>query len=821
MAESATSSRAHGYPLVAVGFAVLGACSLLAAPGESTPATMVKPAVLLVAVALGFALGLLSLRKRREVARPPDAAEPRSWKDFFYRSAWGAVIADTAGTILAVNPAFARMHGYESQELLGKPAELVFAPAWRPRVPEIFAAVHAGGHLRFEAEHVRKDGSTFPVLVDSTAVSDDHGRVSYRAVYVQDMTAVKAAELAHSRLAALVEGSNDAILLAKADGSVLAWNRGAQRIYGYTAGEAARPGFLESVVPPERKGEIAELIARALRGEDVTAFETERVRKDGSRFAASLTISAVRDPVGGTPLFSATIRDITEQVNARVQIQKAHRSERRLRQQLELVSAAGVDVSSALAAMPEAGLEALIDTIVRHARALAGASWASIDLGGGEEGSPSRRGPDQPELGEALAVPIVFRERVFGTLHVAKRAGAGGFIDEDERMIAELAARAGVALYTAELYTNKSALHARLQTILDQMPEGVIVVDEAGVVTDTNRAMRRLESEHYGVRSVDVRQASGEPIADADLPLARVLHDGEPILSKELLVCVEGHQVPVLASAAPVKTPSGVLLGAVETFQDISAIKEFERLRQEWGSLVAHDLRQPLNTITLGAQLVERHLAEHGGSHSTLATARKIVTSAWKLDRLIGDLRDVSRIEARRLDLAMGDVSLRELVHDAVERYARIPGYEAHINERGSGRQIRADAGRLDQVLSNLLSNAIKYGEPSTPILLAVDWRERDVEVAITNRGEGISREDLPTIFDRFSRTDAARASGQEGMGLGLYLSKGLVEAHGGRIWAESTPGQETTFHVVLPAPPMMLGGHDAVPAPRWRRVTS
>jgi signal transduction histidine kinase len=113
-----------------------------------------------------------------------------------------------------------------------------------------------------------------------------------------------------------------------------------------------------------------------------------------------------------------------------------------------------------------------------------------------------------------------------------------------------------------------------------------------------------------------------------------------------------------------------------------------------------------------------------------------------------------------------------------------------------------ADANRIEQVVGNLLSNARKYGDAEAEIRIDVEGRDEEVEVTVTNRGRGIGPEEVPTLFQRFMRSKASRASNIAGMGLGLYICKGIVDAHGGRIWVESTPGETTRFHFTLPARP-------------------
>jgi signal transduction histidine kinase len=220
--------------------------------------------------------------------------------------------------------------------------------------------------------------------------------------------------------------------------------------------------------------------------------------------------------------------------------------------------------------------------------------------------------------------------------------------------------------------------------------------------------------------------------------------------------------------------------------------------REEWISMIAHDLRQPVTVITAYADRLRSLLAQHGGP-GELGSVEHIVASAGVLKQMIADLLDVSRIEARHLTLRRQPSNLPALVRAVVERSA--PSLQAHrlrIIERGIIPLVEVDPIRVEQVLSNLLSNAAKYSDPDTEILVVMERHDGYVEVSVVNRGEGIPADELPRIFTRFYRTPHARAGTAPGIGLGLTISKGLVEAHGGRIWAESVPGQTTTFHFTL-----------------------
>jgi signal transduction histidine kinase len=221
--------------------------------------------------------------------------------------------------------------------------------------------------------------------------------------------------------------------------------------------------------------------------------------------------------------------------------------------------------------------------------------------------------------------------------------------------------------------------------------------------------------------------------------------------------------------------------------------------REEWISMIAHDLRAPVTVITAYAERLRSLLAGHG-SPGELSSVDHILASAGVLKRMITDLLDVSRVEACQLTLRRQSTSLPFLVRAVIERSApSLRTNPVRIIERGSIPPVEIDPIRVEQVLSNLLSNAAKYGSPDTEILVLMEHCDGYVQISVVNRGEGIPADELPRIFTRFYRTRQARAGPAAGIGLGLTIAKGLVEAHGGRIWAQSTPGQTTTFHFTLP----------------------
>ena len=530
-----------------------------------------------------------------------------------------------------------------------------------------------------------------------------------------------------------------------------------------------------------------------------------------------------------------------------------------LQHQLEDVAAANLAVTEAIASIPESSVHAVLHTIALRAQALTGAQYAAVGIGQdpaapfepwvfvgmdpallarlgraprpvGVLGLAARAGvqrlrdlrdhpefrgvpPGHPTMTSFLAVPIAYHGTPIGTVYLANKQGAAEFSEQDQHVVEMLAGRVGVAIATAWLYHAVGVERSWLDTVIDQMPEAIVLVDANGRLAKRNQAAIALatsEPAPPGARdasSIELRSPSGETIADDDLPLARALREEHVTQALELVAhCGDGRQVPVLVTATPIRMTAGQLAGATLVLQDISALKELEQLREEWASIVAHDLQQPINAIVLLAEALLR------GEHDARDRERieRVRTLSLRLGRMVSDLSDASLLETRRLTIVRERIELCSILHDVI---AHMPELAGRASLSGPPHlAVRGDAARLEQVLTNLLANALKYGAADTPIRVELAEIAGAAVVSVTNHGRGISPEDMPRLFQRFVRVHDTRAA-VKGSGLGLYIAKGIVEAHGGRIWAESTPGEITTFRFTIPLQPEDLTA-TARPAP-------
>jgi signal transduction histidine kinase len=346
------------------------------------------------------------------------------------------------------------------------------------------------------------------------------------------------------------------------------------------------------------------------------------------------------------------------------------------------------------------------------------------------------------------------------------------------------------------------AVRTWVQAVLDQMPEGIAITDASGRIVVESRCLQVLSAgepfahDRFGNRvTVALRRPWGDHVLPDDSPMVRAItHDQTTPATEFTAQRADGQSVPVLVSAAPIRDAGGSLAGAAMIVRDISARRAFERLREEWAALVVHDLQQPISAIVLRSDILLRS----GVSEDQRAAVAHIRSMAVRLSSMVNDLNDSSQLETRRLRTKLARLDLRAVAREAVDH---VPGAAVRTTLRvpaDAALFVQGDAERLEQVMTNLLSNALKYSPPDTDVVLELREADGDAEVLVCNSGPGIPADELPRLFDRYMRSRTVAREGPKGLGLGLFIAKGLVETHGGRIWVDSAPNQ-TTFHFKIP----------------------
>lgn len=359
----------------------------------------------------------------------------------------------------------------------------------------------------------------------------------------------------------------------------------------------------------------------------------------------------------------------------------------------------------------------------------------------------------------------------------------------------------------------EDAVRARREAdaVLEATGEGVLGMDMEGRCTFLNRAgAELLDVPTRFLLGRDVHdlihhtRPDGTPCDPDDCPVLAIRDTGRPVrLTDEIIWRPGGEAFPAQISARPMVDGREVK-GVVVTFSDLTEIRETEealrravRAREEVVAVVSHDLRSPLGTISAGAELLlDLDLSrERRREH-----LRAIYRASEQMHRLIRDLLDVSRIEAGGLSIDATPTPVEELVRRAREiaaPLARDASLDLETSVEEGLPPVRVDRDRILQVLSNLMGNAVKFTPEGGRIRLRASREAGEVVVEVADTGPGIAPEDQEHLFDRFWQVDRAN---REGTGLGLAIARGIVEAHGGRIWVESEPGKGSRFRFTLEA---------------------
>lgn len=349
--------------------------------------------------------------------------------------------------------------------------------------------------------------------------------------------------------------------------------------------------------------------------------------------------------------------------------------------------------------------------------------------------------------------------------------------------------------------------HRRLQAVIQTMPEAVMVIRPPhGQIVTSNAAAQKLFGLSRPGAQIELRRIDqlgitpDPPELDIELPMMQAMTDGSTVTSVELLVHTrDGSQVPVVASAAPLITDENDVDAVVCVFQDVSPLKEAERLRDEFISVVSHELRSPLTPIRGFAQVISRDLTREGGHEQHIKWLKTLELHTDRLTRLVDDLLDVSRMRAGRLSVLHEEIDLVDLASAIVEsKRASQSTHKVVLETDLKELPAFGDQDRIVQVLDNLVGNAIKYTDGGT-VTVSLSADRDQIHLSVADEGRGIPEQDRETLFNAFYRTRDANESAVPGLGLGLYIVQELVTAHDGEIHIDEAPGGGARFNIELP----------------------
>jgi PAS domain S-box-containing protein len=692
---------------------------------------------------IGSEVGLYLDRKRFE----KKGSQSEARQEAIVEAALDSIISmNHKGIITHFNRAAERTFGYKSEDVIGKElAELIIPeelrPAHRAGV-ERFATTAESRMLnhRVETWAQRADGTRFPVELAITRIPLDGPPVF--TGFIRDITARKKAEEAiresEDRFRGLAEATVEGILIHR-DGVITDANPSVARMFGYDLSEVIGANAVDLFAVPEQKEMLRERFAKEVGRRSSPPFEIVGQRKDGSRIDVEITTRTV--PFGSSTMRVAAIRDITE----RKRLQK---------QEIELIreqeARTAAQMSEKRAAFLAEASRVLSMSFDYHTTI---AQLARLAV---------------PELADYCAVDVMEGDKAFARL---------GFAHSDPKREEEF--RAKLTTFKPEDVTTA---HPVMKALLKGESDLITHVTEEGL-----RAAVTNEEVFQVLRSLDPKSLITVPL----------------VVSGKVV----GALTLVSSREDRIYTPDDVKLAeelgrraalAVENARLFDEAQLATKARDDMLAVVAHDLRNPLNTIFMSSQLLLEIVSktEHPTEHRQIAIVQR---AADRMNRLIQDLLEVKRIESGNLGLEKRSVAAAAVVSDAIEILRPIANASSLRLESDVSPDlppIRVDPPRIQQVLSNLVGNAIKFTPAGGEIVLRATPAEREACFVVADNGPGIPPDALPHIFGRFWQ---GKSSDRRGIGLGLAIAKGIVEAHGGRIWVESQVGAGSSFFFTVP----------------------
>ncbi|MHB1132868.1 MAG: PAS domain S-box protein [Chloroflexota bacterium] len=764
----------------------------------------------------------------RSVARAPSATSTCSAYDdtallaaMFDTSLDGITVFDPDLVVCRANETVARVMRRPLDQIVGHAAEEL-APGFTQQVGHIFLQVREtgipfyGSALPLDFEEEPEGGATYWDCRISP-IYDRHGFFRGYLTLTRDLTERKRAEealrLSEERFRGAFDYAATGMALVAPDGHFLRVNRSLCDILGYAESQLLATTF-QDLTHPDDLAEDMEHLRRMLAGEiDTYQMRKRYFHKRGHVVSAILSVSLVRDANGGPLYFISQVQDISE-------LRRTEEEGERLMKQLALQRErwrAMIESMTDLVAMCDANgrvtyinpayrrhIGYLVEpglTLNEHPKYYQlhrtdGTLFAPEDL-------PLQRAALRGE--EVHDVEVV--ERTADGREFIGLFNAAPLRDPDGQTV-------GAVVVGRDITDRKRAeeererLLAQLDASIKSFPEAVIVYDSNGGILRWNAAAETMFSYSAEERrlpiieriaTMPIQTEEGEPFPPQEAPPVRALR-GE-VLQGVVAVFIPPDRPPmwVSASAAPVRSSDGRPMGAVLVLQDITYQHRIEEEREGFVHAISHDLRNPLTAVLGQAQLLRMALS--GGNlpyaHRSLDA---IIKGARVMASMLNDLADSTRMETGQLQIEHEPLDLRNFVTDMVERMPSLTETSRIVVEAPEELPlVLADADRLERVLANLLSNAISYSPPDAQVTVRLEVKGREVVTSVQDHGVGIPNNELTHIFERYRRGSHSRRARREGLGLGLYTAKGIVEAHGGQIWVSSEVDKGSTFSFTLP----------------------
>jgi NtrC-family two-component system sensor histidine kinase KinB len=355
--------------------------------------------------------------------------------------------------------------------------------------------------------------------------------------------------------------------------------------------------------------------------------------------------------------------------------------------------------------------------------------------------------------------------------------------------------------------TEDALRSTRFERILESATDGIVMLDRDGRYTYANAAAERIlgvPRESILQRTFDQAEwrlstVRGDPLPEEETPFKRVFYENKGVYGlKAIIERPDGERIVISTSAAPLYDAAGEFDGMVGVLTDVTELHELQELNTSFQHMVAHDLRTPLTVVLGHAEMLNEAFRQGSIGGTVLKNVEEILEGARKMEAMIQDLVDTARIESGNIPLEKKLITLENFVWSCLRDAKKALNLNRVATQIPHNLPpVMADPARLERVLLNLLSNALKFSPPDRKVILQAHKTDGEITISVSDQGEGIAPEDCSRLFRRFFQVKGPRSS--KGIGLGLYISRLLVEANGGRIWVEGKLGEGSTFYFTLP----------------------
>jgi PAS domain S-box-containing protein len=408
-------------------------------------------------------------------------------------------------------------------------------------------------------------------------------------------------------------------------------------------------------------------------------------------------------------------------------------------------------------------------------------------------------------LHQVIALPMAIAAELVGVIYIF-RAYGGSFTRNDVSLLESFADQAAIAVQNARLFEQITREKQRLDAILRYSADGILILKPDHTISSINLALSRMtgwpvEESQGAPHDQVIRWARREPGPDLNEAVA----NGWPLDEQNVLYVegdlrhLDGTAISVGVTYAPIFDEGGRLITIIANVRDITKFRQAEEAKTTFISVVSHELKTPVSIIKGYAGTLNRPDADW--KPDVVREGLTVIEEeADRLAALIENLLDAMRLQTGTLTLHLGEVEMDRLARQLAERFGMQTGrHQIVVSFPPDFPSIQGDEQRLEQALSNLIGNAIKYSPDGGEIRIGGEALANAVRISISDQGIGIPNDQQEMIFDRFYRVDNALSRATQGAGLGLYIVRSIVEAHGGRIMVESEPSKGTTFSFALP----------------------